>query len=80
MSKIGQSVRLKQKDNGPYYVIGIAATDEGYEVRKIKMEGSDATFVQTVFKTKLKPEAMQRLQMEVQSYIINFNQTQLGGE
>lgn len=80
MAKIGQSVRLKQKDKGPYYVIGIAVVENGFEVRKIKMNGDEVVSFITVFKTELKPEAMTRLQMEVQSYIINFNQTQLGGE
>lgn len=80
MSKIGRSVTLKQKDVGPYYVIGIAVTDEGFEIRKIKMSGDEVESFTVVSRTDLKPEAMQRLQMEVQSYIINFNQTQLGGE
>jgi hypothetical protein len=74
MSKIGQSVKLKQKDKGPYYVLGLAATVDGYELRKLKMEGDQMVAMQTLHRGTVKAELMQRLQTEVASYIIEFNQ------
>lgn len=74
MSKIGQTVKMKQKDKGPYYVLGLAETVDGYEVRRLKMSGDEVESVQVLLKAKYKAEVMMRLQTEVSSYIIEFNQ------
>jgi hypothetical protein len=74
MSKIGQTSKMKQKDKGPYYVIGLAETVDGYEVRRIKMLADEVESVQVLLKAKYKAEVMMRLQTEVSAYIIDFNQ------
>lgn len=77
-NKIGQNVRLKQKDKGPYVMLGIVPTEEGYELRKVTMEGATATKVETLKEAVNRAEIMQQMQMEMSKYVMNFNQKESG--
>lgn len=77
-NKIGQNVRLKQKDKGSYVTLGIVPTDAGYELRKVVMEGATVLSVDTLKEAVNRAEIMQQMQMEMSKYIMNFNQKESG--
>jgi hypothetical protein len=73
MSKVGQSIRLKQSETKPYVTLGIATTDEGYELRRVTVSGLEVQAFKVLLKSKERAEVMQQLQLELSAYIINFN-------
>lgn len=77
-NKIGQNVRLKQKDKSSYVTLGIVPTEGGYELRKVTMEGATAINVETLKEAVNRAEIMQQMQMEMSKYIVNFNQKESG--
>ena len=77
-AKIGLSTRLKQLDKKPYYTLGIVPTKEGYELRRIKMDGGDVENIVTIHKCTDRAEIMLTLQMELSRYSINFNAKEQG--
>jgi hypothetical protein len=74
MSKIGQDARLKLKDLGKYKTLGIAKTDEGYELRRVTMDGAEATNVEVLAKTEQRAEIMEEMMMALGKYVMNFNE------
>jgi hypothetical protein len=74
MSKIGQSVRLKQSEDKPYVTLGIAKVDGGYELRKITVSGLEVQHVKVLKKETERASIMQEMQMALIHYTISFNE------
>jgi hypothetical protein len=76
MAKIGRSIRMKQEDKGPYYVLGIAVTHDGFELRKLKMHGDEVMHVETVATSTDRAEIISQLEINTVYYAYDFNQQQ----
>lgn len=78
MNKIGQDARLKAKDKGKYQTLGIALTDEGYELRRITLDGAEVSKVEVLHTTNQRAEVMEQMMMTMGRYIMNFNEKEMG--
>jgi hypothetical protein len=78
MSKIGQSARMKQSELAPYVTLGIARVEDGYELRKITLSGTEVKHVKVLNKEKDRAGIMVMMQVALSQYIINFNESQKG--
>lgn len=75
--KIGESITSKLEDLKPYYTIGIAKTDKGYEVRRIRVFGTEVEVRKVFLTTTERGEAMHEMRLRVSDYIINFNEEEM---
>lgn len=72
-TKIGKNITAKNEDQVPYYTLGIAKTEDGFEVRELKVFGMEVQVRKVVLRTKDRAEAMHSMRLELANYIINFN-------
>ena len=77
MSKIGQSVRLKQSEDKPYVTLGIAKVSDGYELRKITISGLEVVHVKVLKKETERASIMQEMNIALIQYNVNFNEGEM---
>ena len=77
-NKIGQNTRLKQVEAKPYVTLGIAKVEDGYELRRLTVSGTEVQNVKTVLKCVERAEVMMALQTELSRYTIEFNSKEMG--
>lgn len=78
--KIGERTTSKLKDaNQPYYTIGIARTEEGYELRKLRVLGLEIQLIKVLMKTPDRALILHEMRLQLGNYIIDFNEESMKG-
>lgn len=76
-TKIGENTKAKLEDGTPYYCLGIAKTDNGYEIRRLKVIGMQVETRKVLEVSTDRALILSEFMIAVSKYVVNFNQKEM---